>query len=64
MKLNEILVLPSQHHVMLTQQHINRSVAGIVPVSLDAATETQVIYSASSVTERKKGTVQDLQCVN
>jgi hypothetical protein len=55
-------VLQSQHHVMVTQQHILHTVFGIVCVVvlalLDAATATQVIYSASSDAEKIKGPMQ------
>jgi hypothetical protein len=48
---------------MLTQQQIFLGivwVAGLVP--LDAVTATQVIYSASSVAEKKLGPVQTSPC--
>jgi hypothetical protein len=42
----------SQHHVMVTQQHMLSQIVCVAGLaSLDAGTATQVIYSVSSVAE-------------
>jgi hypothetical protein len=59
-KITCVAVPASSHSNSATRAIAASTLAGLA--SLDAATTTQVIYSASSVAERKAGTVQDLQC--
>jgi glutamate 5-kinase len=52
-------VLISQNHVMLAQQHILIRIICVTGlITLDAGTATQVIYSTSSVVEKKVVLVQ------